>query len=651
MAVKTIEYAFPLSSGSVTSATARDFTSITIYIPESALTFRSVTLEMGGSNSAGVTSITAILMGISLGAVARSDNTVTQTIANSGEDFSFLVTRDVTSYFSTNWTGTNMTAGARLTVTGVATVVCSAKLIITYDYSTLSTTRVKTVRIPIDGNTGALTTSLANVGGLSNQIPNLSTFLPESSVVIRDLFFETYAHTGRAGSVTTDRALNLRFDGVNTLSATYEGGSLTDYSIKRIDKSITLFSSGATGNVEASTANVDMPFTCLGGIIYVTYEYDHTNSTTILNSLILPVVDVHGWVGGTTTTQANIFTLNLEINETTPTLVQSGILFSYTDSGAVSVNLRVGDQNDKIFINPATVRSGSMYSTRRFDDGSNSGTQAGIILSQGPNQIVFSVNTTGTTLGSYGSNLTGTAYLNYTSDKYSLGDNYHNTTTIWDYIPYYVSTGAREFKTPVSQILLSQNAGGTTYINNVGLMAYLMTTSTPTSTIPINFEFVDNGYVSFYDSMYITDDEIGTSIMWGEYTAIFNNGYIADNRLQIGTVYDILISNAPNVCYFQMSQIVTSTAIVYTYSGTVSGANSESISINLWDSLTGENLGNALTIGDGIFEISYPKKLTAFATGQYGASSFYVSSGFYEVNPAISYNLNFSFAEFGYGVA
>src|SRR3989304_1484898 len=93
---KTIEYAFALSTASVASATARDL-------------------------------------------VARDDATVTQTIANSGENQSFLFSRDVTSYFVTNYTGTSMTADCRLTVSGVITSNATAKLIITYEYDDVDT--------------------------------------------------------------------------------------------------------------------------------------------------------------------------------------------------------------------------------------------------------------------------------------------------------------------------------------------------------------------------------------------------------------------------------------------------------------------------------------------------------------------------------
>lgn len=656
-AVKTIEYAFPLSTTNVNSATARDFTSITVYIPESSISFKSVTLEMGSSTWNGTQSVTAVLMGISLGAVARSDNTVTQTITNSAENYSFIFTRDVTSYFSTNWTGTNMAAGARLTVTGPATTNAFAKLIITYSFDdSASNTRVKTVRIPMDGNTGALTTSLANVGGVANQIPNLSTFLPENSVVIRDLFVETFCHTGAAAG-TTDIALNLRFDGVNTLAATYEGGGTTDYSLKRIDKSLTLFGTGATSNFEASTGNVATPYTCLCGVIHTTYEYNHSASTTILNSVMLCSVDGHGWAVSGLTTESEKFIVDYINNEPgTLTLKQSGVLVSTVDSDAIGLTLRIQDQDIRTFIHPATVRSGNVYQLRRFDSGAAGSSPSNVALSN-PTYFPIWINTTGTTLGSYGSNLTGIVYLNYTSDKSTSGDTAHNKTTIWCAAPYSVETLAREKFPPASYP--TGLGGGTNnkyYLNNAGFQIYLITTSTPTSNIPINFKFYQDasddttwpgGYVPFFDTFYSSDDEVGTSIFWANSTDVFNNGYQSGNLdLQVSRNY--LVSNNPNVCFFNGYQIVTTNNITTSYSGTVYGVASNTVvSLSLFS--TGGTLFGTTTItGSTTFQIEYPTSETAFVR----ASITVNSVTYYEISttttPPSAFNIDYTKGEYGY---
>lgn len=281
---KTVEYAFPLSIAAVATAVARDFTTIMVTIPETtSRTFRSVHLEVSCvDNAATAASVTAVLMGIQLNAVAIDSATVTQTITNSGENQSFIWTRDVTSYFVTNFAGatTAMTALARLTVTGIATINATAKLVITYEYDDAATTQIKTVRIPIDGNTGNLTTSLVNVGGVANQIPLLDEFLPEAKKVIRSLFFQMDIHTGTTAAAAA--ALTMRYDGVTSVTDTSWGYTLiSDTFYRRIDV-LTGLSTSAAHSIEASTSSITgAPFPCLNGYLVVTYSFTVVANTTL----------------------------------------------------------------------------------------------------------------------------------------------------------------------------------------------------------------------------------------------------------------------------------------------------------------------------------------------------------------------------------
>ena len=235
---KTIEYAFPLNTASVASATLRTFTAITVNIPETtSRTFRSVIVDFSSQDGgAAAASTTAILTNVQIGAVAVSANTVTQTITNSGENQSFHFLRDATAYFQTNFTGTSQTVTVGITNTGNVTQNASAKIIITYEYDdSAATTRIKTVKIPIDGNNGALTNAYVNVGGLASQIPALDTFLPEASKVYRSIFFEMLVHTG--ASVVTTSTLDVSYNGgaATVADLTYASTLNTDISYRRID--------------------------------------------------------------------------------------------------------------------------------------------------------------------------------------------------------------------------------------------------------------------------------------------------------------------------------------------------------------------------------------------------------------------------------
>lgn len=284
---KTVEYAFAESTASVATAVARDFTQLAVLeLPESGITFRSVILQCSAwdNGTATAASITAVLMGIALGAVARNDATVTFTLTNSGENQAWVWDRDVTSYFTTNWTGTSMTADCRLTVTGTTTLNATAKLIITYEYDDTSATQVKTVRIPIDGNTGNLTTSFTTVGTTTNQIPDLSTFLPESIANIRSYFFQMDVHSGTTAAAAA--TLDMRYDGATTVSTGSFGfGANSDMFLRWFNVLGSYgqnISTNAAHSIEAKTTSATgAPFPCLNGVIIVTYTFRLSTTTTL----------------------------------------------------------------------------------------------------------------------------------------------------------------------------------------------------------------------------------------------------------------------------------------------------------------------------------------------------------------------------------
>lgn len=624
---KTIEFAFPLQTDVDTSGTARDFTQITVYIPEASPTFRSVILENTVYGSGGTQNVTAVLQGIALGLVARNDVTVTQTLTSSGEDLAFIFLRDVTSYFTTNWSGTSMTADCRLTVTGPATINATAKLIITYEYDDFDVkTRIKTVRIPIDGNTGALTTTLANVGGVANQIPALDTFLPETEKVYRDIFFETYVHTGTTGN--TDRALNMRFDGTTTISATYEGGATSDYPIKRIDKIIASLNTANSYNIEASTANVDMPFTCLCGILYVTYQYNHETSTSIMNSIQIAAFDDSGWAGGTTTADWSVFSKKLMIPENGSTgggtlaLKQSGLLMSMIDALALNVDLRIGAQPSRVYAHTATQRCGAVYQMRRFDDGASGG--AGFTISRGIPQITTKFFTDSTTIGSIGSNVSGVYLLNYISEKHTEGDAVHNHTTYWLNRPYTnVTLAYRHQYTPTIRPTIPEKEYHIT-CNCYNIL--LQTVGTAASNFFYSFqaEYTGStgadGWAEIHSSNYNTDAEIGPSITWVRAGDQFKRHPHDPNltRMDIEAQRDFKFDISANVCHFQVIQMLTYSSKVYGYSGSFSGAdNSNPVYMNTY----------AQTLdGDGFREITTGSYWATGPTGNFKFPWYYDSA-------------------------
>ena len=615
---KTVEYAFPLSTTNLASAVARDFTTFTLSIPENtSRTFRSVILEMSfEDNGAAAASITAILIGVQIDAVARNDATVTQTLTNSGETQSYTVTRDVTSYFQTNFTSTSHTLGARLTVTAQTTINASAKLIVTYEYSdTSATTRIKTVKIPVDGNVTTLTNALSNVGGVG-QIPALDTFLPEASKTYRDIFFEVFTHTGQLAG-TTNASLILSYNsGTTTVFTTHNGALNSDYTIHRIDKLITAgvpsFATSSTQNLQAaSTGNANILFPCVSGILVVTYEYNHSATTTVINSLEIPIFTEPCFAGGTAIGDTSEFAKSIMIQEpTTITLVQSAVLLTATDGGLITFDIRVGAQTSRTYVHPATTRGGAVFFMRRFDSGAAGG-GAGYTYNRGFNTLELSYFSTSATLGNIGSAVSGVAYLNYTSGLNSSGDGVHSHTTKWVNRPYLTAGLAQ--KVTYTQTTATNIAETNYYTVDIGFQSnlYVSGVSVVSSYVLLaellSTESPGAGWYTMSSLNAIADAEASALWVWTPASNSFKRTAQDPDttRLDIESIRSYRSDN-PTANIAQMTtQYLTYHSILYSISATIQNSSGGTVTLNLHRSDNGELVRTTSRTGDGSVSIDW----------------------------------------------
>lgn len=424
--VKTVEYAWDTSVASLADGVRLDFASKTLTIAEtSSRTFRSVTLEVTArDDSATAASLTAWTLGITLAAVARDDATVTDTITNSGEHQTWVFTRDCTSYFQTNFgAATTQTCVASVTLAGMATINLTAKLIITYEYNdTSATTRTKTVRIPIDSPTTVLTNSLATVGG-ANAIPKLTSsgLLPEASVSIKDLWFEI---EGNEASTSTS-AFQLGMD-IDSGAENLDGSHRQDLNSAVLYKYI--WSQPSLDPTAAHTlrlrTTVTARMSCPSVVMHVTYTYDHSASTSVLNHIALPFgMDNPGPMNSSSPA---LWRHKFNVCEPgTITLKQSGFKVNYTLNAGVTGQFRAGSQAtyNYTMVSGTTPCAGNSTS-HRLDSGALAGT-GGLTLAAGNNTLSIRVDSNTV------SAVSGVVYLNYTSDIADNGDGEHAHTTHW----------------------------------------------------------------------------------------------------------------------------------------------------------------------------------------------------------------------------
>jgi hypothetical protein len=422
---KTIEYALPtLSAVSITSGTYTVSADTNIYIPETtSRAFKSVTLEVVGHDAVAVT--TSITEWGVEGSCDAGNNYTTTTVAtanaNSGENHSFVFIADMTAEFTARFgAGTSGTFQWGIYVVQAAGIIndCTAKLYITYEYDdTAHSTRIKTVRIPIESNTSRLTNILAQIG--TNQVPALNTFLPESSKVYRQIFFELWTNT--APSAVTDTTFAVALDAeAEVASDTVAGTMLTPISFRmrwvRNDM--------ATDTVHALKARstaVTSTFTNVGGWLTVTYEYDHENSTSIMNSLVLDTVIDRAPVQ--VLANAHVYTVKKFIEEPgTITLKQSGIFIEPSvNTTSASLSIAAGAQAARTYsISLRTGQATDDFIMHRVDSGGAQG--AGIAVARGENTWTFKwYASTANAISACDAKL----ILNYTSDKAVGGDGVH----------------------------------------------------------------------------------------------------------------------------------------------------------------------------------------------------------------------------------
>lgn len=418
---KTIEFCSQTDATSLTAATNRDKT-ITVYIPETVVAFRSVRLMATFVvNATTASTPTAMTIGCQLGAGSMDTASLGNSVANSGERYGYRLVRDMTSRFTSDWSGTSMTVTCRINIGTSVTANHGFKISITYDYDDTATTHIKTVRIPIESTRASLTTSAQTLGG-ATAIPALKNgYFPEASVTIRNAVVELFGSELSSAAVAT---LTMDYGGASS-TACWLSTNTTINSDCFVHAMYDITSQALTSAtaLNATSTTTTGRFNNIGGWILVTYEYAPGSSTTIYNSLLLGAFDTAGWMGGTTSGDADSWGRDIMIAEPgTITMKESAVMLTFIDSGAFTCNVAVGSQTNTAF----TVSAGGVqccnYSlVHRIDAGGAKGT-AGMTLARGRNEYKATVYS-GTSQAGW--NLAGVLILNYTSDKSSQGVGAH----------------------------------------------------------------------------------------------------------------------------------------------------------------------------------------------------------------------------------
>jgi len=388
---------------------------------------------------------------------------------------------------------------------------------------------------------------------------------------------------------------------------------VSDVFYRRIDNITAIVNPAAVNALQASaTSATSKPCPGLCGVLVVTYEYDHSASTRIMNSVQLSVMDESGWIGGTTTNDKSRFTREINIQEPgTISLVQSGIMFTFIDAGAVTLDMRVGAQASRTYTHGATVRCGSMSSMRRIDSGAVGG--AGITLTRGFATLVMDWFTTSATAGNIGSNMSGLLYLNYTSDKHPDGDGVHTKTTAWTIRPHTTGNLVQRLQiTPATVPIVPETNFWTT---GAGYVITQMPSGTASSNLAYSMhvevqaaEAEGAGWRPVYSALYASDAEIGPSLMFARARTEFKRWPedSDDSRLNIETSrsyrFDVNVSASQ---FWQTYMLLTTHGITYTIGGTISGSAGGTVSISAYRISDGMRIATTSRSGNGTYSITW----------------------------------------------
>lgn len=517
MATRTKTIEFATKGAAFADNTLSTATQITVYIPESGKTFRSVYAILSvGTLATATGNLTSRNLQCRLGAAGYTSNSNANLYTGSAEDMFIFHAVDLTAHFTANWTGTSMTFDSQYqldgTWTGVSFVNPCVTLVITYDYDDTSSTQIKTVKLPLNAPASALATTS---GSAEDTIPLLDTELPESSKAYRDAFITIQGNIERAG--TGDPTLSVDIDGGTTVtSSAFEGVSNTDYFYRWLVKSTEIDwdpSSTMGFNLYASAADFDHPQVWLT----VTYEFDATASTDCYVSVMIPVKPLT--MGTSATTWART-AAELWIPEAG--VASKRIAFySFWEQQAAIAGLNMGAATAGSFTAYSSVAAtvaGSCAAMRRDD--------TNWAVARGKNVLELDVYRTDTT--DLGAGFSGFFIVTYTCDKPSGGYGAANRTVLYNNGQVFNSTAAATWLTAA----INSVAGFTSwsqkrFISSFGMMVRAYTNSTAQATgwdvqaEKLSTELGERSWESLGSSSMQTDPETGLHVTCFDFTKHF----------------------------------------------------------------------------------------------------------------------------------
>jgi hypothetical protein len=611
---KTVEFVFPTNQATLNAGNALASTSTTVYLPESSKVFKSVTLEIGCTDHVtAASSPTSFAMSIQLAAVTANSTTVTDTITDGGESLVYHVSRDATSYFTTNWSGSSMLATVSITVGTNATNNHFAKLKITYEYDDTSSTHVKTIWYPIETTRTLLTTSYQTIGGATAipAIKGIDSILPEDGITIRQVWVELLGNQG-TGS-TTDFSLDVKLTtDATTLATLYrvEAALQTPGWLHAI-WDITASALTAAQPFEAKVTGVTDRVPHLCGWVGITYEFTPATTERVWNSLLIPAFDGEDQQGASSSSGKALHVKDFWIAEPGAIVTQPSQVFAFyndTQQGS-AMSLWVTGQSARSFTTTAT--GATMVLSQRIDGGGTS--SGGVQLDRGRNEVKVNEFHNASSAGAF-SGINGFMIINYTSGKADDGVGVHNQTRHFALGWFQADANNITYSSPTAK---TPTIPETDYfLNCLALQTTWMATADSHQAIRIQVQRTGTegpggdgaGWGNLYHGAIGSDAE-----NWLRWTTDclrhFRrwSGDVDAARMDLQTVRNWLFLNAGSAWVGTIGLLVTYHAITVTATGTVRGTagDGSGLTVNISRSATSEKVLEAITGTGGGYQATW----------------------------------------------
>lgn len=603
--LKTIEYWFP-ELASITDNSDTNFTQITVYIPETVVSFISSTLDVIVQDAAvAAANVNRRQVSLQLGASGYTTVNNTNLYTQSGEQKWIQMTGDLTSLFTTSWTGTSMTCDARILLDSAGTSPiwsdATAKLSITYSYDDTATTHIKTVWLPL---TTPLTSLDSSKPGTANDtFPALDTWLPETSKSIRQTTIVVQGNEEQTGQ--TDISLSMQLDsaGASYTSSLHEQQLNSSCWYRHTWQPS--FTTNATHDfyIWASTTT---KFAHPQVWMVITYEFDASTSTTIMNSILLPM-EFASPMGGTTDADYQSATRYLYIEEpTTITLTYSALLAFWDQANVISgLNLQIGTSGWNALTSTAATVCGGCGALLRSETALSS-------LSRGKNNLTASAYRTDT--ADLGMNVSFVWMINYTSGKHTDGVGAHNHTVVKNLATHSTvaaniirNISATNFDIPETNYFLTAAGLHYQYLSN--------TTGNPGgSTVQVERLASEGGvkWEEIYTDTCQSDPETGVRQCWGTARSVFKRftgDYNENNTrldIEVSRRYRAVLGGGC-ASFDHLNLVITYHTITFTVSGTVTGyaGDGSGITVDIFRADSFEQILRTTTSAGGTYSVTW----------------------------------------------